>query len=279
MSAHSSAPWPISSCVGFACPPRVQSRGDARYAPHLGFASAAALIPRLLGRSRPASGLRVASRSIARRRALRASSASPRPPRSFLGSLADLFLRRVACRLASIARRRALPRLPRLRLGRRAHSSAPWPISSCVSGLRVASRQSRRDAALRASLGFASAAALIPRLLGRSLPASGLRVASRQSRGDARYAPPSASPRPPRSFLGSLADLVLRRVCVSPRVNRAATRASRLPRLRLGRRAHSSAPWPISSCVGFACRLASIARRRALRASLGFASAAALIPP
>ncbi len=130
-------------------------------------------------------------------------------------------------------------RLPRLRLGRHAHSSAPWPISSCVGfACRLASIARRR--ALRASLGFASAATLIPRLLGRS-----------------------------RRCV---------RVCVSPRVNRAATRASRLPRLRLGRHAHSSAPWPISSCVGFACRLASIARRRALRASLGFASAATLIP-
>ena len=53
----------------------------------------------------------------------------------------------------------------------------------------------------RRRLGFASAAALIPRLHVATAWRTCPRFGSRQSRRDARFAPPSASPRPLRSFL------------------------------------------------------------------------------
>src|SRR5204863_70475 len=73
---------------------------------------------------------------------------------------------------------------------------------------------------------------LIPRLFEPPRRRPRQRVGSRQSRRDARFAPPSASPRPLRSFLASSNQHAAAHVYASARVNRAATRAQHLPRLR-----------------------------------------------
>ena len=161
---------------------------------------------------------------------------------------------------------------------RSAHSRPPCTSVQCATPA-CRPRSIARGRALRASLGFASAPALTLGLLVLPCSAQRQRVGLARSRGDARCAPPSASPRPPRSLSASLYFRAVRNASVSASLDRAGTRAARLPRLRLGPRAHSRPPCTSVQCATPACRPRSIARGRALRASLGFASAPALTRP